>query len=479
VITSAVIVGFVVHALLPQIPLALGIALGAVLSPTDAVAATAIGKRLGLPHRLMTVLEGESLLNDASALVLLRAAMATVAVGTFSLGETATKFGWAVGGATLVGVAVGFLTVLLRQRLNDPVLNTTISFAVPFLAYFPAEELGASGVLSVVVAGLLTGHMGTKRFTAHDRHSEATNWATVNFVLESGVFLLMGLELPALLDDASSEGSLGDLWLLVLTLVALLVVLRVVGVGVPLWLVSHRHAERTERTEAWVDQASERLDAWTPETQTQEIRLESLQRRLAKTSADVAFQRREPITRKGGVVIAWAGMRGVVTLAAAQSIPHGTEHRPLLVLAAFTVAVITLVGFGGTLPILIRKLGMTAKPTKSRNAELTALMTQLGERTVETVGPMADVQVDGKPLDPEMVEWLTRRFVPLLRGVSADLKQRKPGSWERALIVQRRYLAAMQEALWEERSIGAYSSGAFASAQALLDREERRINPLD
>ena len=479
VITSAVVVGLVVHALFPQVPLALGIALGAVLSPTDAVAATAIGKRLGLPPRLMTVLEGESLVNDASALVVLRAALAAVSVGTFSLGQTALSFLWAVVAAVVVGLVVGRLTVLLRARLDDPVLNTTISFAVPFLAFFPSEELEASGVLAVVVAGLVTGHMAPRHFTAHDRHSEATNWATVNFVLESAVFLLMGLELPALVDDASGQGSAGDLWLLVAVLVGLLVVLRFLGVGVPLLLSRAGRQDRLERTEAWAGEFGDRLDAWEPETETQEMRLEQLQRRLARTSADVAFKRREPITRRGGLVIAWAGMRGVVTLAAAQSIPAGTEHRSFLVLAAFMVSVTTLVGFGGTLPWLIRRTGLTARPARTRNAELGQLMTQLGQRTVEVVGPMSEVRVDGKPLDPEMVEWLSSRFVPLLRGVSVGLKQRKPGSWERAQIVQRRYLSAMQEALWEERSIGAYPSGTYAAAQALLDREERRLNPLD
>lgn len=478
VITSAAIVGLVVHAIFPQIPLALGVALGAVLSPTDAVAATAIGKRLGLPPRLMTVLEGESLVNDASALVLLRTALAAGAVGTFSLGETVIDFGGAVVGAVLVGLVVGWLTVLLRQRLNDPVLNTTISFAVPFLAFFPAEEIGASGVLSVVVAGLVTGHLGTKRFTAHDRHSEATNWATVNFVLESGVFLLMGLELRALVDDARAGNSLDDLWAMVLVCFFLLLALRVVGVAVPLLLGRRLHASRAEATEQRVGEAGERLDAYEPTTGTQEMRLERRQRRLARTSADVAFRQREPITGRGGLVIAWAGMRGVVTLAAAQSIPDGTEHRSLLVLVAFCVSVMTLVIYGGTLPILIRRLGLTARPARKRHAELQQLMMQLGERTVETVGPMSEITVDGEKLDPDSVEWLRLRFLPLLKGASADLKSRKPDSWERSMIVQRRYLAAMQEALWEERSIGAYSSGAYAAAQAFLDREERRLNPL-
>ncbi len=478
VVTSAVIIGFVVHWVFPQIPLALGIALGAVLSPTDAVAATAIGKRLGLPPRLMTVLEGESLVNDASALVVLRAALGVVTLGTFSLADTVAAFVWAVLAAVLVGWGVGAVTVLLRERLGDPVLNTTISFAVPFLAYFPAEELGASGVLAVVVAGVFTGHVGMRRFSAQDRHSEATNWATVNFLLESGVFLAMGLQVPGLLAQARSESGVGNLWLLVGLLVGLLVVLRFAGVAVALLVPRQGRAARTERVETWVEEVGQRLDAVDPVTETQEIRLDRLRRRLARTSADAAFARREPITRQGGLVLAWAGMRGVVTLAAAQTIPHGTEHRATLVLAAFLVAVITLVGFGGTLPALIRRVGFTVRPLGRRNAELSQLMTELGERTVESVGPLSDLRIDGDPLDPELVEWISRRFIPLLMGASAELKKRKPDSWEKSLIVQRRYLAAMQDALWAERSIGAYSSATYAAAQALLDREERRMNPM-
>ncbi|MGN0063271.1 MAG: cation:proton antiporter [Nocardioides sp.] len=477
VIVSALVVGVVVHWLFPHIPFALAVALGAVLSPTDAVAATAIGKRLGLPPRLMTVLEGESLVNDASALVVLRTALAAGAVGTFSLGDAALDFAWAVAGAVLVGLAVGWATVLLRQRLGDPVLNTTISFAVPFLSYFPAEELGASGVLAVVVAGLITGHQAMRRFTAHDRQSEATNWATVNFVLESGVFLLMGLELPALVDQASAEGDLADLWLLVAVLVGLLVLLRFVGVAGPLLLGRRVRPVRRERVEEWLGVAEQRIESLEPETETQELRLDQLRRRVARTSADVAFERREPLTGRGGLVLAWAGMRGVVTLAAAQSIPHGTEHRATLVLAAFTVAVVSLVGFGGTLPALIRRLNFAPR-TKARNAELSRLMKALGERSVDLVGPMAEITVDGEKLDPELVEWISRRFIPLLMGTTTALKHRRPDSWERSLIVQRRYLEAMQEALWEERSIGAYSSATYAAAQGLLDREERRINPV-
>jgi CPA1 family monovalent cation:H+ antiporter len=123
-------------------------------------------------------------------------------------------------------------------------------------------------------------------------------------------------------------------------------------------------------------------------------------------------------------------------------------------------------------------MGFTTRSAKRREAELTQLMTELGERTIEIVGPLSELEIDGEPLDPELVEWLSRRFVPLLMGASAGLRSRTPDAWEKSLIVQRRYLEAMQEALWEERSIGAYSSGTYSAAQAVLDREERRVNPV-
>ena len=144
VVVSALAVGAVVHLVVPDVSFAAGVALGAVVSPTDAVAATAIGKRLGLPHRLMTVLEGESLFNDASALVVLRTALLAITAG-FSLGDAVLDFVRAVALAVLIGCVVGHSTVWLRSKLDDPVLMTAVSFIVPFLAFLPAEEAEASG----------------------------------------------------------------------------------------------------------------------------------------------------------------------------------------------------------------------------------------------------------------------------------------------------------------------------------------------
>jgi len=194
VLVSAFATGWVLFELFPKLSYAEGVALGAVISPTDAVAATAIGKRLGLPPRLVTILEGEGLVNDATALVLLRSAVAAAAT-TVSFWSSLGDFVYAVIVAILIGVIIGAVTVWVRSKFRDSVLDTAISFAIPFLAYIPAEAIHASGVIAVVAAGLYSGHAAAQRFSPQARISERLNWRTIQFVLENGVFLLMGLEI--------------------------------------------------------------------------------------------------------------------------------------------------------------------------------------------------------------------------------------------------------------------------------------------
>ncbi|GAA1511823.1 cation:proton antiporter [Nocardioides humi] len=459
VIVTSVVVGLLVHAVFPAIPLALGIALGAVVSPTDAVAATAVGRRLGLPPRLMTVLEGESLVNDASALVVLRTAIAAVgASSAFSLGETAGDFAWAVVGAGLVGWAVAWVTVLVRQRLDDPVLNTTISFITPFLAYVPAEELHASGVLAVVVAGLVTGAMGARRFSARDRQTQTTTWATINFILESGVFLALGYQLSSLVEDAREETSAGEVVGMVSLVLVTLVVLRLVGLAWPA-LVGRRGAgERGDRTRERLDQFEQRLESREPKDDREETRLQWARKRIARASADVAFEEREPITARGYLVLAWAGMRGVVTLAAAQTIPSDTPHRDTVVLVACLVAMLSLALFGLTLPALIRRMDFPSVDPAERRDDVLTLMRQIGEDATDALGPLAEQTIDGEPLDPEVVAVLKDRFLPmLLAGVRRGAEGR-PDQREQAFIIQRRYLDALRDGLLRERSVGAFST---------------------
>jgi CPA1 family monovalent cation:H+ antiporter len=478
VIGSALAIGAVVHWLFPAISFGLATALGAVVSPTDAVAATAIGRRVGLPPRLMAVLEGESLVNDASALVVLRTAVAAIAAtGSFSLGHTILEFLGAVAGAVVIGLVVGLLTVLLRQRLDDPVLNTTISFAVPFLAYFPAEEVEASGVLAVVIAGLVTGSLGSRRFSARDRQTQATTWTTISFILESAVFLAMGYQLPELVDAAREETSVGEMTGLVLVVVVLLVALRFLGLAWPaLSGLSPNAGSRGGQMRDRLDQFEEKLDAMEPADEREETRLQWARRRLLRGRADIAFEEREPITTRGIVAIAWAGMRGVVTVAAAQTIPAGTPHRATVVLAAFLVALITLVLFGLTLPAVIRRMHFESESTEDQQDAVHALLRRVGESAYDAVGPIEEQTVDGEPIDPELAGTLKERILPRLLSGVRPASETRPGSIEQTLILQRRYLDAMREALATERSIGAYSSATYRQVESLLDGLEQRMS---
>lgn len=476
VIVSALVIGALVHALFPSISFALATALGAVVSPTDAVAATAIGHRVGLPPRLMTVLEGESLVNDASALVVLRTAVAALAVTThFKLGHTVLDFAWAVVGAILIGFVVGLLTALLRQRLDDPVLNTTISFAVPFLAYFPAEAARASGVLAVVVAGLLTGAAGSTRFSARDRQTQATTWTTISFILESGVFLAMGYQLPELVDDARAETTVGEITTLVLLVVGLLIALRFVGLAWPALQSRFGPSDRHDQLRAKLSEMEEHLDSMEPEGAREETRLAWARKRLARSQADVDFEEREPITGRGLVVLAWAGMRGVVTVAAVQTIPAGTPHRATVVLAAFIVALITLVMFGLSLPAVIARMRFRPESAEEKRDSVQALMRQIGEAAIDAVGPLDQQKVDGEPLDPVAASTLKDRIVPGLVSGSRQLRETKPDTREQMAVIQRRYLDAMREALDTERSIGVYSSETYRQVERFLDAVEQRF----
>lgn len=476
VIVSALVIGGVVHWVFPSVSFGLATALGAVVSPTDAVAATAIGRRVGLPPRLMAVLEGESLVNDASALVVLRTAVAAIAAtGSFSVAHTILDFAWAVVGAVVIGILVGLITVRLRRRLDDPVLNTTISFAVPFLAYFPAEEAHASGVLAAVLAGLATGALGSRRFSARDRQTQATTWTTINFILESSVFLAMGYELPELVDDARVETTTGEIVGLTAIVVGLLVVVRFLGLAWPALADLLSDKDRSAEMRARIGEFEERLDAMSPSGEREESRMAWARRRLARGKADVDFEEREPITPRGTLVLAWAGMRGVVTVAAAQTIPAGTPHRATVVLAAFFVALITLVLFGLTLPAFIARMRFA---TASRDEQLTsfqALLRQVGESAVDTLGPLEEQTIDGELVDPKLAVALKEQILPRLIAGVRQVHATRPDTLEQSVILQRRYLDAMRDALASERSIGAYSSQVYRQVESLLDSYEQRL----
>ncbi len=314
VVFSTLVVGWVAWLLLPGVALAAAFALGAVVAPPDAVAAAAIGRRLGLPRRVATLLEQESLVNDAAALIALSVAVSALTSSLSPL-EVAGDFVWAVVGAVLVGGLVAAVLAVVRARVKDPVLDTLVSFVAPYLAFLPAESVHASGVLATVVAGLGLAHVSPKVQTASARVTEAITWRTIAFVLENGVFLLIGMQLPALLSGAA-ESEVGGARVALLcagVLVATVVARAVFVFGV---------AGVLRAGTPWM-----RAQAWSPAV---------------------------------AGLVSWAGMRGVVTLAAAQLLPEDLPDRDVLLLAAFTVVVGSLLLQGSTLPWLVRRVGLPA-----------------------------------------------------------------------------------------------------------------------
>ena len=477
VIVSAILTGLVLYWILPDLSLPAAIAIGAVISPPDAVAATAIGKRLGLPPRLVTVLEGEGLVNDATALVLLRSAIAASA-GAVSLGEVVGEFAYAVAAAIVIGVAIGYAMVWVRSKLDDPVLNTTISFVVPFLAFIPAEEVHASGVLAVVVAGLITGHNSARYFSAHDRISERINWRTAQFVLENGVFLLMGIELRTLVDqveadDLSVTAAVG----LGLLASLLLVIIRTLFV-VPLIAVLRHDQRRAKKQGKYLDSALRRLDDPEIETPVSPERTVRVRRFLTRKRADLAFLTSEGLGWRGGAVLAWSGMRGVVTLAAAQSLPVDIPYRPQLILIAFTVAVVTLLVHGGTLPLLIRKLGIVGTDPVADRAELAGLIEEISSVGLATLDNPELRPENGGEFSPEVIQRV--RDDSIMRSESvAERDTGAPGPHQQHRTLRLRVLEAERAALLDARTTGAYSSRVMERAQNMLDLEESRLGQLD
>jgi CPA1 family monovalent cation:H+ antiporter len=312
VIFNTVMIGLLVSWLLPVEPAA-AFALGAVVAPPDAVAATTIARRVGMPRRVVTILEGEGLVNDATAIVALRAALAALAGGIGAL-DIAWEFVLSAGGGLLIGVVVAYVVGEVRRRIDDLLVDVSLSLLTPWLAYLPAEELHTSGVLAVVVAGLLLGHRSPATQAASSRVFQRTIWSTVSFLLESVVFLLIGMQVRSVLEALQSSDI--SLTRVVISAVATLVAVIVLRFA---WVFPSTYLARLVPAVRRVDPAP----PW-----------------------QLPF------------LISWAGMRGVVTLAAVFLIPPETEHREVLVALAFAVTAGTLLIQGTTLPLMVRWLGL-------------------------------------------------------------------------------------------------------------------------
>lgn len=329
VLFATFVVGWAAYLIIPDMPLTAALVLGAVVAPPDAVAATAIARRVGLPSRITTILQGESLLNDATAITAYKVALAA------AVGEGAT---WAGGIgefllAAVGGVGVGLVLMAplhwLRTHLSEPLLQNTLSLLIPFVAYGVAEQVHASGVLAVVVVALYLGHRAWEVDFATRLQEEAV-WKMVAFILESAVFALIGLQLPVVLKGLGEYEGTTAAWYAVVLFVV---------------VVAARFV--------WVYPA-----AFVPRMLSARIR-----------------EREENPTWRGAMVTSWAGMRGVVSLAIAFSIPltvdggHPFPQHNLILFLTFTTVIGTLVVQGLTLPPLIR---LVKFPGRDRRAETLA-----------------------------------------------------------------------------------------------------------
>jgi CPA1 family monovalent cation:H+ antiporter len=481
VIVTAFAAGFLLYTLLPDLNLAAAIALGAIISPPDAVAATSIGRRLGLPPRLLTMLEGEGLVNDATALVLLRSAVAAAAAGLASPWAGVVDFAYAVVVAVAVGLVAGYVTVFVRSKLRDPVLDTALSLTVPFVAFVPAEGLGASGVLAVVIAGLYTGHASPTKFTAQSRISERVNWRTVQFLLENGVFLLIGLEIRTLVNDVDPTVlTAGQAIGIGLLATLALIVIRFLWIGPLVYFLGKREG-RTERRTYRALLALYYYRSNPVSSKRQARTRDRLERDYERRRADLEQQRQEHIDWRGGVVLGWSGMRGVVTLAAAQSLPENTPYRPQLILIAFTVAVVSIVVQGGTLPWLIRALKVQGIDAHEDSKELAALLEDISNAGLQTLDEIEADAAETAPIDPDVLERV-RQSSFLRTGAAWERARPQRGSdrmpHQRYRELRLTVVEAERDRLLALRAQGSYSSRVLAEAQALLDLEETRLSRL-
>lgn len=418
-------VAVVVHAIIPEIGWGASFAIGAVVAPPDAVAATAIGRRIGLPRRIVTVLEGESLLNDATALVTLRTALAVMGAGV-SFVEVGVDFVIAAGGGALIGLLTFLVVAKIRSKVIDPLLDTGVSFVVPFAAYLAAETIHASGVIAVVVAGLLLGHKAPVIQTARSRIVARINWRTIAYLLENTVFLLIGYQADWIIREAfDGSFSAGRIVAVCLATLLAVIVLRMV------WVLPSRML--LDRPTADDDSA------------------------------------RSPLSY--AVITSWAGMRGVVTLAAAFLIPIDAHGREVLLLVAMTVVAGTLFLQGSSLPWLARRLEVPSPDPAADALARATLLQDASQAGLEVLDAMdRDDPHDVTSMLRQRLD--TRNFAAWERLATRGGEDSPSEFYARA---RREMIQAERERVLQVRSTGTMASDVIAEVLELLDLEESML----
>ena len=428
VLATTVAVAVAANAAVDGLGWAAAFALGAIVSPTDPLAATAIGRRLGVPRRLLTVLEGESLVNDATALVAYRLAVAAAASGTFVAWRAGLSFVVGAAGGVAVGLVVGWVVAEVRRRLEDPVVEIVVSVVTGYAAYLPAEHLHVSGVLAAVTSGLYVGWRAPQLASASTRLLGFSFWEVLVYLANAVLFILVGLQLHPILRQLTGTS--------VATLVGQALLVSAVVIAVRLgWLFSIPYLVRL------------------------------LDRRPSQIARRIGARER--------LVLGWSGMRGAVSLAAALALPLDFQMRELILFLTFAVILATLVVQGLTLPTLIRRLRFQDDGSEQRE-ELQARLAA----THAALDRLDELALEDWTRD-DTVDRLHRMFEFRRRR----LKERA-GIWEddgaenQSLAYQRlvrELLQAQREAIVRLRNQGEISNDVMHRIERELDLEDTRL----
>jgi Na+/H+ antiporter len=435
VLVTTTVVALAAHAVIGM-SWALAFALGAIVAPTDPTAATSIMRSLSVPRQTVNVIEGESLVNDASALVIYRVAVSAAIGGTFSGSSAALKLVVAVVGGIAIGGAVGYVLLLIRRRIDDTTTQLTISLLSGYAAFVPADAVGASGVLAVVTTGLLVGWHAPTLISPQTRLESNGMWRILVFLLNATLFLLIGLQLPTILDGVASR-SAGEL-----LGYAALVCATVIGVRL-VWTF----------TVVYIVRALDRRP----------------QQRLRRQSWRVRL------------VAAWCGMRGAVSLAAALALPLETHagtplpDRNLIQFLTFALILVTIVGQGLTLPWLIRRLGIHDDGSAEEHEELRARLVAADAalRCLDEVETEGWAREDTLERMRGLYRFRQRRF-----KVRAGKIEDEDGIEDRSIAYQRLIHAvstAQRDAVVRLRNSGDISSDVMHRIERELDLEESRL----
>ncbi len=451
VLMTTFVVGAVVH-IITGIPWAAAFVLGAIVSPTDAIAATAVAQRLGVPRRIVTILEGESLVNDATGIVAYRVAVAAVVTGAFSVWEAGLQFVVGAAGGIAVGFAVGWLVVWARRHLSeDPSVQNIASLLTPFVAYLAAEEfphslwevlhelygvpgdLHFSGVLAVVTTGLYLGRKGPYIISSGTRLQGYATWELITFLLNGLIFILIGLQLRSVvegLDDYTAGQIISYAVIVSLTVILVRIIWVFPATYVPRWAI--RRIRERDPSPPW----------------------------------------------RSVSVVAWTGMRGVISLAAALALPLQTAagasfpDRDLIIFLTFSVILATLVIQGLSLPVLIRVLGLEDDHIGEK--EETHGRIQVAEAALQRLDELADegwVREDTTERVRGMYTYRRNRFASRFDGDLEGVEERS-AAYQRLMV---ELLAAQRLRLVTMRDEGSIGDEVMHRIERDLDLEESRL----